>query len=118
MKRLHRNIVVVLALLVGLGCAGAKVKPGQRYAEDEPLPEPPVLIVYDFAVSPDEVVQDSLGAEYSPSPTPPTKEVKQARKVADTLSDQLVKKLKKRGIQAERRAVAYVVGAAGSEIGA
>ncbi len=102
MKRIHRNAVAALVLLVALGCAGAKVKPGQRYAEDEALPEPPVLIVYDFAVSPEEAVQDHLGSEYSPSPDPPSKELKHARQVAATLSDQLVKKLNKRGIHAER----------------
>ncbi len=102
MKRIHRNAVAALVLLVALGCAGAKVKPGQRYAEDEALPEPPVLIVYDFAVSPEEAVQDHLGSEYSPSPDPPSKELKHARQVAATLSDQLVKKLNKRGVHAER----------------
>ena len=102
MKRIHRNAVATLALLVALGCASAKVGSVQRYAEDMPLPKPPVLLVYDFAVSPDDVVQDSLGAEFSPSQTPSSKELKQARMVAATLSDQLVKKLEKRGIHAER----------------
>ncbi len=102
MKRIHRNAVAALALLVGLGCASAKVNPGQRYTEDAPLPQPPVLLVYDFAVSPSDVVQDSLGSEFSASPTPSSKELQHARKVAATLSDQLVKKLEKRGIRAER----------------
>ena len=60
MKRMiHRNAVAALALLVGLGCASAKVNPGQRYAEDVLLPEPNVLLVYDFAVCPADVVSGS-----------------------------------------------------------
>ncbi len=103
MKRMiHRNALAALALLVGLGCASSKVNPGQRYAEDVRLERPPVLLVYDFAVCPADVVQDSLGAEFSPSPTPASKELKQARIVAATLSDQLVDKLSTRGIRAKR----------------
>jgi hypothetical protein len=100
--------VVVLALCVGLACASAKVENVQRHAEGERLPQPGVLLVYDFAVTPDEVVVDTLGSEFGGSASPSSKEVQQARQVAASLSTQLVSKLGERGINAERATDARV----------
>ena len=108
MRRIQRSAVVVLALCVGLACASAKVENVQRYAEDERLPQPGVLLVYDFAVTPDDVVADTLGSEFGRDTSASSKEVQEARKVAASLSTQLVSKLLKRGINAARATRARV----------
>jgi hypothetical protein len=102
MRRIRRSAVVVLALCVSLACASAKVKNVQRYAEGERLPQPGVLLVYDFAVTPDDVVVDTLGSEFGRSTSPSSKQVQAARQVAASLSTQLVSKLLERGVNAAR----------------
>jgi hypothetical protein len=102
MRRIQRTATAALALCVGLACASAKIENVQSYVEDEWLPRPGVVLVYDFAVTPDDVVADTLGPEFGPSTAPSSKEVQEARRVAASLSTQLVSKLLARGINAER----------------
>jgi hypothetical protein len=102
MRRIRRTVVAALALCVGLACASAKVENVQRYAEDEELPQPSVFLVYDFAVSPGDVVSDTLGPSFGRSTSPSSKDMAQARQVADSLASQLVAKLGERGINAAR----------------
>ena len=100
--------MAALALCVGLACAGAKIGSVERYAADERLPQPGVFFVYDFAVTPDDVVVDTLGSEFGGRTSPPSKEVQQARQVAASLSTQLVSKLLARGVNAARVTAARV----------
>lgn len=102
MRRIQRAAMATLALCVGLACASTKVENVERYAEDEQLPRPPVLLVYDFAVSPGEAVEDTFGSEFAGSTSPSSKEAQEARQVAASLSTQLVSKLRERGINAAR----------------
>jgi hypothetical protein len=102
MRKINRSAMAALALPISLACASASVTPAQRYAGDERLPRPPVLLVYDFAVSPSDVVEDTLGPEFAAPRSPMSKEEEFARKVAASLSEQLVAKLEKRGIEATR----------------
>ena len=90
-----------LLLAVGLGCATAKVKPTQ-VAPDAPLPKPPVVLIYDFAVSANDVVVDTLGAAFKGEGRELSDDEQLARDTASSLSEQLVAKLQKRGIAAER----------------
>ena len=108
MRQIQRAAVAALALCGGLACASAKVENVQRYAEDERLPQPGVLLVYDFAVTPDDVVADTFGPEFGRDTSPSSKEVQEARQVAASLSTQLVSKLAKRGINAARATRARV----------
>ncbi len=108
MRRIQRAAMAALALCVGLACASAKIGSVERYAADERLPQPGVLFVYDFAVTPDDVVVDTLGSEFGRSASPSSKEVQQARQVAASLSTQLVSKLLARGINAARATRARV----------
>jgi len=61
-----------------------------------------VFLVYDFAVTPSDVVSDTLGSTFGRSTSPSNKDIAQARQVADSLASQLVAKLGKRGINAAR----------------
>ena len=101
MERVHRNVVhATLVLLLCLGCASSSVQSSENYARDVRLPRPPVLMVYDFAVSANDLVEDSLGSEFALDEAPPDKEFVQAKQIADSLSKQLVAKLEKKGIYA------------------
>jgi hypothetical protein len=109
MKRIQRAALAsCVALCVGLACASARIKSEERYAEDERLPRPGVLLVYDFAVTPNDVVVDTLGSEFAGSTSPSSEDVKRARQVAASLSTQLVSKLLARGINAARATRARV----------
>ena len=83
-----------------IACAGASTQPSATY-EGRALPRPPVVLVYPFATSPDEVVADNLGSDFR-RPTPRTPEEKRAREVSDKLANEIVKALRQRGIAAER----------------
>ncbi len=95
-----RPSLVPLALLISLACASASVDSVHRYAADRKLPRPPVLLVYDFAVSPADAVVDTYGARYATSSKVSSKDDTKAKKLAASLSKQLVDKLNKKRIKA------------------
>lgn len=84
-----------------LGCAGSNVTPTVQ-ASNQPIQRPGVILVYDFAVGLNDVVVDTLGYQFSSEATKRSKGEKEAYATADSLSEQLVEKLVKRGISAER----------------
>lgn len=92
----------MLALALALGCASSSVTPGRRYVGDEPLPRPGVVLIYDFAVDPTDVVVDAFGPEFATGQGEGGERAEFGRAVARSLSEQLVAKLRKRGIRAER----------------
>ncbi len=98
-RRLLRPLPL-LALLLGVACASARVESRQDFTGGAQLRQPPVLMVYDFAVSANEAVQDTFGSEFYAEP--PSKELDEAHAVAASLSTQLVEKLQKMGIDAIR----------------
>ena len=87
-----------LVLLFALGCATSGVKSSQTYTEGA-LPKPSVLLIYDFATSPDEALAQAYGSEFASASA---KDDELARKTARTLSDQLQRKLTGFGIDAAR----------------
>jgi len=83
-----RHLVVSLLLSLVVGCASAtKQQTGQR-VEDRTLPRPPVLLIYDFAVAPDDA--------------PPSEEIERGRAIAKAYSEEVVIKLEAVGIPAQR----------------
>jgi len=77
------------------------------------MEQPPLVLVYDFAVDPDDVVVDFFGAAFlplraaraePPEPPDPPEPPSQGRDeiVANTLAAAMVEKLRARGIRAER----------------
>ena len=100
MKQSLRPALIALVFLTGLACASAGVDSTQRYGADRKLPRPPVLLVYDFAVSPTDAMVDAYGAGYGASPKASSKDETKARKLAASLSKQLVDKLNKKRIKA------------------
>jgi len=100
MKRDLRPAMLAPALLIGLACASASIDSVARYGADQKLPRPPVLLVYDLAVSPSDVITDTLGPQYRTRSKPSREAETQARKIAASLSQQLVDTLNRRGIKA------------------
>ena len=95
-------IFIVFALAFGLGCASANVTPILRAPEN--IPQPDVVLVYNFAVGPNDVVVDTLGKEFKSERTNLSKQEETAYAAADTLSTAIVTKLNERGIRAQRAA--------------
>jgi hypothetical protein len=89
-----------LVLVTSLACASAGVDSVQKFGADTTLPRPPILLVYDFAVSPTDALVDAYGSQFAPATT--SQEETRARKLAATLSRQIVDRLKKRGINARQ----------------
>ena len=100
MKRSLGPALIGLVSLTGLACASAGVDSTQRYGADRKLPRPPVLLVYDFAVSPTDAMVDAYGAGYGASSKASSKDETKARKLAASLSKQLVDRLNKKGVKA------------------
>lgn len=99
--------VVALALLVA-ACAPTKVRPVSSYRGDEALPRPDRVLVYDFAVSPEQVSLNRglfarLGREVASAPTT-EEEIQIGREVADGFSIELVRRIQRLGLPAERAA--------------
>ena len=95
-------LALVLTASIGLGCASAKVTTISKIADETTLPQPGVVLVYDFAVTADDVVEDSFGAEFHTEAAERSEETQLAYQTANTLSEELVKQLRERGIHAER----------------
>lgn len=93
-------------------CAPTRVRPVSSYGGDDPLPRPDRVLVYDFAVSPEQVSLNRglfarLGREVS-SASATEDELRVAREVADGFAAELVKRVQKLGLPAERAAADQV----------
>jgi hypothetical protein len=104
-KKFTWLFLVVLA--VATGCAPTNVQ--QQSTTLTQLPRPDLIMVYDFAVSPDEVKLDTgLSAELMQKyeqhkgMSPTAQEIKLGHKVAEAVADELVKKIRSYGLWAER----------------
>jgi hypothetical protein len=106
----HRNVIAAAAFVIVAaitGCAPAHVP--QQSTTHTQVPRPDAILVYDFAVSPEEVTHDKglsaeLIQEYEQyKGTPRTaKEIEQGHKLADAVANELVKKIRSYGLWADR----------------
>jgi hypothetical protein len=106
-----RIAVVALALMVA-ACAPTKVRSVSSYRGDESLPRPDRVLVYDFAISPEQVslnrgLFSRLGREVASASTTEA-ELQIGREVADGFSTELVKRIQRLGLPAERAAADQV----------
>lgn len=95
---------VLLAALLAVACAPTNVQ--TTFEREGPAPRPERILVYDFAVAPDEVQLDrglSAELEQMAKGTPRTQqELQIGRAAAKALSDELVKKITDMGLPAQR----------------
>jgi hypothetical protein len=101
------GIVILFALVVAAGCAPTNVQ--QENMTVAQLNRPSLILVYDFAVTPQEVELDTgLSAdvmrqyEQHKGETRTAEETKLGHKVADALAEELVQKIRSFGLWAER----------------
>jgi hypothetical protein len=88
------------AFALALGCASTQVETAQRIPESERLPRPPMVVVYDFAVSPEDFVADTLGSEFASASESAPEPSDAGHRAARALSQAIVDALKQRGIEA------------------
>lgn len=100
-------ILAFIMMAIAVGCAPTNVQ--QQGMTLTQLPRPDVILVYDFAVSPDEVKLDTglsseLMQKYAQykGASPTAQEIKLGHKVAEAVADELVKKIRSYGLWAER----------------
>jgi hypothetical protein len=93
--------VLAFVVVVGLGCASAGVTTTDKVA-DSSVVQPGVVLVYDFAVMPGDVVVDTFGSEFESEGKELSKDEKEAYATANVLSEKLVAYLQERGIPGER----------------
>ena len=96
------GILISALTAIGMGCASAGVTPVAGTADESMLPRPSVVLVYDFAVHADDVVIDTLGAEFQSEGKKLTEEEQTAYAMANDLSVAIVDALGKSGINARR----------------
>ncbi len=100
-RRLRPLAVVIVGFIVIAGCASATGTPTQRASME--LPRPDRVLVYDFAVTPEQVALDrGIGPRVMRTVAPPQteEEIKVGEVVARALSDGLVSELRAHGIDA------------------
>ena len=101
------GLLAFVVLAIAAGCGPTKVQ--QQKMTDTQLPRPDLILVYDFAVSPDEVKLDTgLSAELKQKyeehkgTSRTAEEIKVGHKVAETVAAELVKHIRSYGLMAER----------------
>ncbi len=102
------GLLTLFLLALAAGCAPTNVQQQQQMTVSQ-LPKPDSILVYDFAVSPDEVRLDTgLSAELMQKyqeykgASRTAEEIKVGHKVADALAEELVNKIRNYGLPAER----------------
>jgi hypothetical protein len=100
-RRARRAIAATFAATVAISCTPAQ-KASQILYADEPMDEPPLVLVYDFAVDSDDVVIDTFGPAFLPGRAGREEPPDRDEIVATTLAAAMVEKLRARGIRAER----------------
>ena len=108
------GLLTFLAMAIAAGCGPTNVQ--QQKMDLTQLPRPDLILVYDFAVSPDEVKLDTgLSAELMQKyeqhkgTSRTAEEIKVGHKVADAVAAELVKNIRSYGLMAER-AIGYPKG--------
>jgi len=101
------GLLILFALAIAASCAPTNVQ--QENMAVAQLAKPSLILVYDFAVSPEEVELDKgLSAdlmqkyEEHKGSSRTAEEIKVGHKVADALAEELVKKIRSYGLWAER----------------
>ena len=106
-SRITLGLLILFVLAVAAGCAPTNVQ--QENIAVAQLARPSLILVFDFAVSPEEVKLDTgLSADIMQKyqehkgMSRTAEEIKVGHKVADALAEELVKKIRSFGLWAER----------------
>jgi hypothetical protein len=94
-------VTALLTALLALACSTAKVQ-DLEVAQAGPLPKPPVTLVYDFAVDPQDVDVDRWGLNDVRSEAPTEDQRNLGEAISHLFTEKLVADLEARGIKARR----------------
>jgi len=101
------RIRIIFAMLVAvfgaIGCASSNLTELQRHYEEDSLPKPGRILVYNFSASPEDIPADAvISGHYQRRTLPQTAEEKRlGRQLGDKLADELVKEILALGMPAE-----------------
>jgi hypothetical protein len=98
-----RFVMTVLALAcIATGCASTTVIERKTYGENERLPRPHRIIVYDFAATPEDIPSDDPFAALYEKPERPQSayEISLGRKLGAEIAAELVKRINELGLHA------------------
>ncbi len=101
-KRLAQVLAISISAVFVAACAHTVVRPETRM-QDFGLPRPQVIVVYDFAVTEAEVTGHPGSMNNETSASSEGKQEKIGRQAANTLAEELVRRLRELGFDAERR---------------
>ncbi len=99
---LGTTALLLLALASLAGCASTKLERGRAFAPLDDRPKPPMVLVYDFAVSAEDVIVDTFGPSLLTGDGDPSERVDLARETQRAFTAVVVAKLKEKGIKARR----------------
>jgi hypothetical protein len=101
--RVRIIFVMLVAVFVTIGCASSELTELQRHYEEDSLPKPGRIVVYNFSASPDDIPADAaISGHYQRRTTPQTAEQKKlGRQLGDKLAEELVKEILALGMPAE-----------------
>jgi len=99
--RMHIAVgTLLLCLALALACASGSGTVTR--SERGIFARPPQVLVYNFAVDPDDVVVDTFGPDFSRRSSESRKKNELGRQAANLLAEQVVAKLRAKGIPAQR----------------
>ena len=102
MLSVARVYLAILTACFLVGCAGAKSQQSvPQSVANEPISPPPVLLVYDFAVDPEDVVVDMFGPSFMRKQLPNSERLKKGKAIASLLTKVGVEMLLQQGIPAQ-----------------
>ena len=101
--RVRIIIVMLVAVFVTIGCASSELTELQRHYEEDSLPKPGRIIVYNFSATPEDIPADAaISGHYQRRTAPQTAEQKKlGRQLGDKLADELVTEILALGMPAE-----------------
>jgi hypothetical protein len=94
-------VLVALIALFLVGCAGGSAKQVGSLRGDETLPRPPVFLIYNFAVDPEDVMVDTSGLT-SGDEASTAERLSEGKEWANALSESLVRQFVEEGITSRR----------------
>ena len=94
-------VLVSLIALFLVGCAGGSAKKVSSIEGEEQLPRPPVFLIYNFAVDPEDVMVDTPGLT-SGDEASTAERLSEGKEWANALSESLVTQLVEEGITVRR----------------
>jgi hypothetical protein len=102
MKSRGRIVVGLFVLAVVAGCASTKISDRKTFVrENEKLPRPDRILVYDFAATPTDIPADAaISGQYEPSEPQTAEQVEEGRQLGSQIAQDLAVRIRDMGLPA------------------